>query len=158
MGVIEKKENVLLFLGFEGVTHPVAHCKPFQSDCLYWLNKLLKRNTCIDVVLSSSLGEQYSRADIKNKLGVAIETRVVGVASKPDDQHNDIKMLSEIQQYLKSTSQEERKWIAIDHGFSVYNEKLPIVLTNPKVGFSEDDYFNVVKKLLIVLLGMKYQI
>lgn len=154
MGVTEKKENVLLFLGFEGVTHPVAHCKPFQSDCLYWLNKLLKRNPFIDVVLSSSLGERCSRAEIKNKLGVAIGARVVGVAPKLDV-YADNRMLSEIQQYLKSTSQEERKWIGVDHGLSVYNEKLPIVLTNPKVGFSEDDYFNVVKKLLIVLLGMR---
>lgn len=156
MGVIEKKENVLLFLGFEGVTHPVAHCKPFQSDCLYWLNKLLKRNPCIDVVLSSSLEEQYSSTEIKHKLGVAIGARVVGVTPKLNE-YTDNRILSEIQQYLKSTKQEERKWIGVDHCSSTYNEKLPIVLTNPKVGFSEDDYFNVVKKLLIVLLGMRRQ-
>lgn len=146
-------KKVLLFLGFNGVTHPVSGGSLFHPDCMNWLKKLVKENTYIDIVISSGMRKQYAINEHKDQLGDDIGSSVVDVTPVIDDESMKDVRYHEILQYLKCTKQESIKWIGLDNNLGECHPKLPVVMPNPKIGLCETDYFSVVNKLLIALLA-----
>jgi len=140
----ENNCRVLLFLDFEGVMKISAdNC--LDKNCVYWLEMLILRNPFIGVVLSAKWTEENSIKEIKNRLGKIVGASVVGCLSGNDN--------NMIKKFLKDTSQTEKTLIEVSCFSSINYSNIPVIRTDPALGFTENNYYEVVKKLIVGLLG-----
>lgn len=145
MNNIKNNYRVLLFLDFEGVMKTTADNNCLDENCVYWLEKLISRNPFIGVVLSANWTKERSIKEIKNKLGHIVGANVIGCLPE-----NNKSMFNKL---LQDTSQTEKTLIEVSCFESINYLNIPVIRTDPDLGFTEKNYYEVVKKLIVGLLG-----
>ena len=138
---------MIIFLDFDGVTHPwpVQEGAMFDKNCLNNLNNALK-NYSVDIVITSTWRENISLSDLKMKLGV-IGHYVRGVTPVIDDPFMHHVRYYEIQLYLKNYNKVDN-WIAIDDTAGFFPTGMSnLFLTNPRTGFTQNDSEALINKI-----------
>ncbi|MFK5948275.1 MAG: hypothetical protein QM500_05860 [Methylococcales bacterium] len=138
MNEAERECKVILCLGYEGVMRAIDSNNIIDKSCLFWLEKLILRNPCIYIVLSSCWVDVCSLSEVKSKLGEKIGSHVLGVLPVIGG--------------IRALKCYENK-ICVSLNKCPDKTNIPVIVTDSGVGFSGDSYFALVKKLLVLLLG-----
>ena len=72
---------MVIFLDFDGVTHPVSGSAPFQSDCLDALAKAFNQLDA-EIVITSTWRLDRSIDELRTLLGNDIGDRIIDVTPK----------------------------------------------------------------------------
>jgi len=142
--------DMLLFLDFDGVLHPVSGSKPFQPACMEVLSSALTEYPEIRVVITSSWREEKTLTELQNYLAPVLSLRVVGVTPVIDEPFLHHVRYHEVQAYLKNTMQETTPWVAIDDEPGTYPNYAPILLTDRRHGLVERDKEKLIKLIEVV--------
>ena len=123
---------MLLFLDFDGVTHPITG-STFNADCLAMISHALEGYS-IQIVISSSWRETHDLEELLELLGPEIGGLVVGVTPVIDDPFLRHVRYHEVQKYLSDNNQDSQSWIALDDTRGFYPEDAPVIWCNPRTG------------------------
>ena len=130
----------ILFLDFDGVTHPwpVDKSKMFDKQCLENLHKSFGKAS-IQIVVSSTWREHLGLQGIKQKLG-RLGDYVSGVTPIIDEPFLHHVRYHEVKLFLKENNLIGEKWVAVDDEQGNYpKERQNVLITNHKTGFTQCD-------------------
>lgn len=131
-------KSFLIFLDFDGVTHPRSGGKVFDTDCLSFLSDALHNFNC-NIVVSSSWREEMEF----NDMVIAIKTlnkMLLGCTPIIDDPFLANVRHHEIQNYLDQNYKLSHPlWIAIDDTPCFFKADDPVFYTDGATGFNEDN-------------------
>jgi len=130
-------DKILIFLDFDGVTHPISGSPMQLRRCMDAL-KIALNSFQLEVVVSSSWREINTLDELKNILSL-LNVKIQGVTPIINEPFIKYVRYHEVLKYLQDTNQNFRRWIAIDDTKGFYPEDAPVYCTNPKTGFVEDD-------------------
>jgi len=138
----------LLFLDFDGVTHPRIGSAAFLPSCMYAL-RLALDDINIEIVVSSTWRktnhlyelEAFLRPLGKPFIGI---TPVVNEPNAPK-----YVRYREITQFLSDSKLQSCDWVAVDDAPGLFPDNAPIFFTNPLTGFTAND----VPKLRKMIIG-----
>ncbi len=129
--------NMLLFLDFDGVLHPLnrsegtfVHIESFES--------VLRDFPSIDIVISSSWRESHDLKELRALFSEDIAQRIVD--STPVFSHLDHQHLreAEIIFWLRDCGREYEEWIALDDSEWLFSPRCPrLILVDSDVGFND---------------------
>jgi hypothetical protein len=127
---------MILFLDFDGVTHPRVGSSGFIDACMSSLKEALKPFD-IEIVVSSTWRLTCHSSELQ-KLLSPLGKPIVGVTPELE-RGTDYKRQKEIVSYISQNN--ITKWIAIDDSrFSFFpDQSQNVYFTNPKTGFTADD-------------------
>lgn len=133
-------EKYILFLDFDGVTHPVSGGGTFRKECLEALNiAILELNLEIGVVISSSWSETYDLESLKNYLGNSLSKYVIGkIRYYISDPYLKYPRFHLVGQWLSENGMIDAEWIAIDDELGNYPSE-NAYFTNRRTGFASKD-------------------
>ncbi|WP_172840258.1 HAD domain-containing protein [Solemya pervernicosa gill symbiont] len=137
---------ILLFLDFDGVTHPRTGSQAFLPTCMTALRNAIS-NYDIHIVVSSTWRETNRMHELVDYL-LPLQKPAVGITPVINDRFLSAVRHHEIIKYLIDTEQQSRRWYTIDDcpGFFPSPSE-SVYFTNPRTSFNEDDMPNF-KKLL----------
>jgi len=138
-----KTRNILLFLDFDGVTHPNSGSAPFKQENMFWLEKALTEFPQINIVISSSWRETKPLNEIKQLLGHIAGSRVIGITPVIDDPFLHAIRYYEVIKYLEETDNIDTLWFALDDTPGFYKGNGTVIYTDPHTGLSESDYVKI---------------
>lgn len=142
---------MIIFLDFDGVTHPELRCEPdFCRNPLLW--QILRACPDVDVVFSTSWREIYAREEL-----VMFVTRNGG----KDLAHRFIACTpiiprSQALQYNRETecrlwmqiNQPQRPWLAVDDLAEFFTPFSPVLhLTDGKTGLTDADVSAIIQRI-----------
>jgi hypothetical protein len=138
----------IVFLDFDGVTHPEPCYADSAFCCLPLIEAVLREFPAVEVVISSSWREQHTLDDMRAFFAPDIARRVV--AATPVVSHMNRFWLPghapkyprqwECQQWLKVNRVGSFPWLAIDdRGYWFEPDCKHLLLTDSSRGFSEHD-------------------
>jgi len=130
-------DQLLLFLDFDGVTHPVVGTPLFRAECMAALQVALKE-VDFDIVVTSTWRETKSLAELKEILKPLGKT-VQGVTPVIDEPFLHHVRHHEVLLYLTQSDQVSSPWIAIDDTPGFYPDDAPVYYTDPTTGFTQED-------------------
>lgn len=131
------KSFSLLFLDFDGVTHPLVGSPMFMPECMNALATAIGPYE-LEIVVASSWRETYSREELESKLS-SLGKKIQGITPMIDDPFLKHIRYHEVKQYLNNTNQEDVSWIALDDTGGFYPEEAPVYWTSSKTGFTIED-------------------
>ena len=138
-----RNNQILLFLDFDGVTHPMM-TKAFNPENMKFLESIVNEHPEIRIVISSSWREEFSLNEIKEMLGATVGSRVIGITPVIYDSDIQAIRYREVIEYLKITDNEDTKWIAIDDTPMLYKgADASVIYTDPNYGFTKKEYMEV---------------
>ena len=134
------KKAPIVFLDFDGVTHPEV-CKVDQLfTCLPLIEGVLRKHAHIDVVISSSWREHHPLSELREFFAPDMRQRVLG--STPVTPRNESEPAAphvrqtECETWL-TTHRTGHPWIAIDDVPWLFRPGCPnLLLTQHRVGFT----------------------
>lgn len=141
---------MLLFLDFDGVTHPVSG-SPFDMACLRNLEIALDGYS-VDIVITSSWREHYTIEQLKKPLGKQLAKRVVGMTPVIEEPHQKYVRYHEVLQYISEMKANPHTWVAVDDTAGFYPAEAPVVWCNPRIGMTERE----AEQLRLALLILQY--
>lgn len=144
----EKNSHCVLFLDFDGVTHPEP-CFPENIFCrLPMIEAELRKFANLQIVVSSSWRDFYTLDRLRKNFSADLRPRVVGVT--PSNKRPSASWLPghvprherewEIQTWMKENCSWDTPWLAIDdraHWFSPDSPNL--LLTQATTGFTQQN-------------------
>jgi hypothetical protein len=144
---------MILFLDFDGVTHPISG-QMFDLSCLKQLEDVLVQFPDVEVVISSSWREFMDLKQIRKSLGEIIGHRVVGIT--PVISESGIKHVRyhEVLKYLEDKGMLGLPWVALDDERQCYPDNTPVIWCDSRVGVSESES----KQLESILRVLYYHI
>ena len=134
---MNKENKFLIFLDFDGVTHPITGTPMFIPECMSALSTALK-SFDLELVVSSSWRETNSFDKLKEIL-TPLGKKVQGITPVIDDPFIKNVRFHEVLEYLKGSKQEHIGWLSIDDCKGFYPDEAPVYWTNSKMGFVEKD-------------------
>lgn len=140
------KNKFLVFLDFDGVTHPITGTPMFIPQCMSALSTALK-SIDLELVVSSSWRETKSFDELKEILS-PLGKKVQGITPVIDDPFLKNVRYYEVLDYLKESKQENLGWIAIDDCRGFYPDEAPVYWTDIKTGFTEKDIAPLVEMIV----------
>jgi len=129
--------QLLLFLDFDGVTHPVVGTPLFRAECMAALQLALKE-VDVEIVVTSTWRETQSLAELKETLKPLGKT-VQGVTPVIDEPFMHHVRYHEVLLYLTQSNQVDASWIAIDDTPGFYPDGASVYYTDPTKGFTSED-------------------
>ncbi|MEW8086494.1 MAG: HAD domain-containing protein [Candidatus Thiodiazotropha endolucinida] len=134
---------MIIFLDFDGVTHPRSGAPAFLPKCMRALREALD-NFDAEIVVSSSWRETNHFWELVGFLK-PLGKPVAGVTPVIDAPFTKCVRHAEIVEYLADNGQSDAEWIAIDDTPGFFPEGCQhVYFTDPTTGFTSDD----VEKLL----------
>ena len=138
----------VLFLDFDGVTHPELGLKVDEFSLLPMIEDVLREHPGVDVVISSSWRTEYSLFELRQFFADDIAARVVGVTPsnmKPTQdwlpgRSGAHEREQECESWMRNNRPWSTPWVAIDdrpHWFRP--ECSDLLVTSSRVGFQESD-------------------
>jgi len=140
--------NCILFLDFDGVTHPEPGLKADEFCALPLIEDVLRGCPHVEVVISSSWRTVFSLEQLRGFFSVDLAQRVVGVT--PSSKSTSDAWLPsssvvyerefECESWMRQNREWGTPWLAIDdrpHWFRP--DCTDLLLTSPKVGFCQSD-------------------
>ncbi|MCW8829254.1 MAG: HAD domain-containing protein [Gammaproteobacteria bacterium] len=125
---------MILFLDFDGVTHPLSGT-PFDLGCLKHLEAAVAEYA-VDIVIASSWREHYPLAQLRKLLGTELATKVVDVTPVIDEPFLKHVRYHEVQKYLAEAGHDEKSWVAVDDTPGFYPPGAPVVWCDPQTGMT----------------------
>ncbi|MCG7930893.1 MAG: HAD domain-containing protein [Candidatus Thiodiazotropha lotti] len=150
----DRKVKFILFLDFDGVTHPITNSVPsnldelrrfglygdgpyFRKDNVLQVNRLIHKLDA-SVVITSTWRLDFGWKPFKNLfLG-----RVIGQTPEIDFSAR----YKEIQIYLEKNKYQDRSWLALDDNPSLYPVNTPSHITNGNVGLTTLEVNNLISQ------------
>lgn len=137
------KAAPIVFLDFDGVTHPEV-CKVGKLfSCLPLIEDVLRHNAQVDVVISSSWREHHPLTELREFFADDVSSRVVGCS--PIAPSNRAMPAARNVRELECRTwlvlhRTDHPWIAIDDVSWLFEMGCPnLMLTNPRAGFTAAD-------------------
>lgn len=140
--------NCILFLDFDGVTHP----EPSPSDqahCLLPLiEAVLREHPTVEIVISSSWRDHYTLEEMRDFFAPDIGARLIGVTPSIKNPGSDwlpghvpeYEREWEIESWMKSNRPWGTPWLAIDDRHYWFRPDCSnLLLTDRLTGFGPDD-------------------
>jgi hypothetical protein len=140
--------NCILFLDFDGVTHPEPSRKADEFCALPLIEDVLRACTNVEVVISSSWRTVFNLEQLRGFFSVDLAQRVVGVT--PSSKSTSDAWLPsssvvyerefECESWMRQNREWGTPWLAIDdrpHWFRP--DCTDLLLTSSKVGFRQSD-------------------
>lgn len=140
MNKVSSHRLPVVFLDFDGVTHPEV-CKTVQLfNCLPLIERVLRQHLAVDVVISSSWRLHHPLSELRAFFSEDVAHRVVGVTpceavrrDLPAPQHVRER---ECRRWLELHGP-DRPWVAIDDVPWLFTPGCPhLLLTDHRAGFS----------------------
>ncbi len=128
---------MLLFIDFDGVTHPRVGGMPFSASCMEALSQAIQ-GAYIEIVIASSWREEMNFGELQELLH-QLGKPVIAVTPVIDDPFTQHVRYQEVLKYLQESEQQYEKWMAIDDTRGFYPAHAPVFLTDPLTGFTHDD-------------------
>ncbi|MCU6434648.1 hypothetical protein LPB67_12790 [Undibacterium sp. Jales W-56] len=121
-----RKQNVLLFLDFDGVLHPFAarNDKAQQFIYLASIEEILREFPEVNIVVTSDWRLRFSIDELRGFFASDIATRIIGVTPEIQlRETTDIlgSRLREIEAFLLSYSSVVQSWLALDDDASLFS-------------------------------------
>jgi len=149
----------ILFLDFDGVTHP----DPCEVDQLFTklplIEDVLREFQACSIVVSSSWREVHPLVEMRAYFSKDIQSRVIGVTPKFPVPHRHVateltpahhrqweceKWLQSKQVWLPQNRRIETPWIAIDDRHEWFHSQCPNLLaTTTRIGFTPTDAYRL---------------
>ena len=128
-----------LFLDFDGVLHPVsAQGRYFRPENIKSLEQaIFELNPRI--VISSTWRFDKSLEEIKELLGDTIGSCVVGMTPEFEDPFVHHPRHLEVEMYIEKNDISNMPWVAIDDTSAFYKEGAPLLVTDSRTGFTQND-------------------
>ena len=138
----------VLFLDFDGVTHPEPGLKDDEFCFLPLIEDVLREHREVDIVISSSWRTEFNLNELRGFFSDDIAPRVVGVTpSNKQPTHDWLpassgchERESECESWMRKNRPWSTPWIALDdraHWFRP--ECSDLLLTSSRVGFQQSD-------------------
>jgi hypothetical protein len=83
--LVSDSSGMVLFLDFDGVTHPEPCARSDEFCFLPYVEQVVREHPGVDLVISSSWREQYSLEQLQGFFSADIAPRVVGVTPSSKD-------------------------------------------------------------------------
>ncbi len=135
--------NPVLFLDFDGVTHPEACSAAQLFCCLPLIEEVLLRHSRVDAVISSSWREHHSLQELQGHFSPALRDRVVGCTPicrqdpcEPAQRHvREIECTSWLRAHRP-----DAQWLALDDNPRLFRKGCQNLLSiDGRVGFTAAD-------------------
>jgi hypothetical protein len=144
----------VLFLDFDGVTHPEM-CQAHQLfTCLPLIEAVLREHPCVDVVISSSWREHHPLDELRAVFSRDIAPRIKGV-TPIEPRRREMPAAAHVRERECRTWLQRNvptgSWVAIDDVPWLFTPGCPhLILTNHRTGFSPSnaDHLHAVLKRL----------
>lgn len=153
----EKSPSIVLFLDFDGVTHPEP-CLQEQLFCyLVRIEDVLREHPQVEVVISSSWRDEYSLEQLRALFAADMAERIVGITpsiKRPSStwqpgQVPEFEREWEIETWLKENRRWDTHWIAIDdRPYWFRPNSVNLLRTHSRIGFTLDDKVTLQAMLL----------
>lgn len=147
----------ILFLDFDGVTHPEVCTAPELFNCLPRIEEVLLRHPLVDIVISSAWREYHPLAELQQHFCPQLRPRVVGCtplqrqASCEPAMHHVREV--ECRAWL-TTNRPDAAWLAIDDAPWRFSPRCAnLLLTNHAQGFTDEDALRLDERLGLLLSG-----
>ena len=131
---------MILFLDFDGVTHPwpAGSNGLFTKGCLDSISKAIS-DFDVDIVITSTWREKKTLPEMKENLG-GLGEKSIGVTPVIDDPFMHHVRFYEIQLYLEQNKRINSQWIALDDTPAFFPKGLKnLLLIDSRTGFSHAD-------------------
>lgn len=141
--------NAIIFLDFDGVTHPAPACDNYFRKRNLEALILAIMEVDASIVITSTWRLDKTLVDLTQLLG-GLSSRVIGTTPEIDDPFMRYVRQCEVEKYLKDSGQGDILWVAIDDTPAFYAPSAPVYVTNPLTGFIEQDiepFIKVVRSL-----------
>ena len=147
-----------LFLDFDGVLHPIsASGRYFRPENIQPVERAIA-GLNPQIVISSTWRFDKSLEEIKELLGDIIGSCVVDITPEFDDPFVHNPRHIEAEMYLEKNGISNMPWVAIDDTSAFYREDAPLLLTDSRTGFTQNDiekFRNLVRTLSMSKSGEK---
>jgi hypothetical protein len=137
---------MILFLDFDGVTHPEPRGDSDPFCCLPEIEEVIRLyERRLEIVISSSWSELFSLDDMKMYFQPDVarlivgNTRIIGRRHFLPGKRRQFERQWEVEQWLKE-NRPDANWLAIDDRDYWFEPHCPhLLLTNAKTGFTRRD-------------------
>lgn len=147
----------ILFLDFDGVTHPEVCTAPELFNCLPRIEEVLLRHPLVDIVISSAWREYHPLVELQQRFCPQLRARVVGCtplqrqASCMQAMHHVREV--ECRAWL-AANRPDAAWLAIDDAPWLFAPRCAnLLLTNHAQGFTDEDALRLDERLGLLLSG-----
>lgn len=125
--------NIVLFLDFDGVLHPLACEANRRFENVNRLEKILAKFPNIIVVISSMWGHDTPLHELRKHFPKSIHKNIIGSI-----QQDRYKRCDNIKEWLGQTSHcRYYPWIAIDDS-AFFEDDSPVVWCDPRIGWNDE--------------------
>lgn len=153
----------ILFLDFDGVTHPEVCLAEQLFCCLPLVEEVLRRRPGVDIVISSSWREHHSLQELQERFSPELRDRVVGCTPiyKQDMCEPAKRYVREIEcrTWLQANRPEvlaSGAWLALDDASWLFSPGCQhLILSRHKTGFAPADAEFLERRLDDVLQQMQ---
>jgi hypothetical protein len=140
--------NCIVFLDFDGVTHPEPCLREVELCNLPLIETVLLEFPMVAVVISSSWRAHYTLAQMREFFQVPLRSRVIGVTASIKQPSSDwlpgstpqFEREWECDGWMKKNCEWNTPWLAIDDRARWFRPECPdLLLTDSRTGFRTDD-------------------
>ncbi len=135
--------NPILFLDFDGVTHPEVCTAPELFTCLPLIEDVLLRHSHVHIVISSAWREHHCLADLRQRFRPELREWVVGCTplARQDPCEPAMRYVREIEcRAWLAVHRPDALWLAIDDAPWLFSPDCSnLLLMNHKLGFTAAD-------------------
>lgn len=148
---------MILFLDFDGVTHPEPYDQEPAFQQLPLIEAVVRDMVGVEIVVSSSWRESHSLEELREFFALDIQSRVVGVTPDIWDPERPQPFLreSECMAWLVANRPAGTRWLAIDDRPSWFQPNCPnLLVTDTTQGFISNQ-IEMLRDMLMTLLERK---
>jgi len=130
--------DILIFLDFDGVTHPVsANNKYFRPDCIQSIYSAINLYN-VKIVITSTWRLDMAFDQMVEHLGT-LGPYVVDCTPEINEPFIRHVRQLEVEKYLSEKNLHHVPWIAIDDNAAFYRDDAPVLIVDGRKGFSLQD-------------------
>lgn len=145
----------ILFLDFDGVTHPEVCTAPELFICLPRIEEVLLRHPQVEIVISSAWREYHPIAELQQHFCPQLRPRVVGCTplQRQDPREPAMCHVREVEcRAWLTANRPDAAWLAIDDAPWLFSPRCAyLLLTNHAQGFTDEDAVLLDKRLGLLL-------
>jgi hypothetical protein len=138
--VMRTTQQTFIYCDLDGVIHrwPCPEDEMFDPDCIGHLAEAIKAHD-VGLVVTSTWRLEWPLKLLQSRLG-PLGTCLMGVTPEIDDPFLKFGRYYEVLQHLARSWPAGTRWVVIDDEPGRYPDYLDnLILTDPRVGFSEED-------------------
>lgn len=142
--------SILLFLDFDGVTHPLTG-EPFSRICIEHIERAIE-GFSVGIVISSTWRENYHLDEIRRLLGSQLGNLVIGKTPVIDDPFLKHVRYYEVLQFMAETNLGSQGWVGLDDTRGFYPADAPVIWCDSRTGMTDSE----AKQLCCALAALRH--